>query len=87
MLLQEFPSYTVETLLEADWLELERILDYRRARLAIDLFNQGEKGFEQLSEREDLLALLLELGRAQDSNATLDGVYRALKEQRPERDE
>lgn len=65
VLLQEFPAYTLETLKEADWGELEKILDYRRARLAIDLFNGGEKGFEELAKREDLTSILLEMGRAQ----------------------
>lgn len=65
VLLQEFPAYTVAELERADWLTLSRILDYRRAQDAIRLFNGGAKGFEELSKREDLTTILLELGRAQ----------------------
>lgn len=84
-LLQEFPAYTVETLLAADWLTLERILDYRHARLAIDLFNGGPQGVEQLGNRPDLTDLLLELGKAQAGEQTrLQDVYGALKAQQPD---
>ena len=73
VLLQEFPAYTPETLEQADWLRLEKILDYRRAKLSIDLFNGGGKGLEQLAKREDLTAILLEMGRAQAGDGlTLD---------------
>lgn len=88
VLLQEFPAYTLGQLLAEDSLALEQILDYRRARLAIDLFNQGKQGFEQLAAREDLMAILLELGRAQGGpDVTLDNVYDALRSQRPEKDD
>lgn len=88
VLLQEFPAYTVETLEAADWLKLERILDYRRAQYAVELFNGGERGFEQLQKRHDLLDLLLELGRAQGGPATtLDDVLGALREQQPKGDD
>lgn len=88
LLLQEFPAYTVETLEAADWLKLERILDYRRAQYAVELFNGGERGFEQLQKRHDLLDLLLELGRAQGGPATtLDDVLGALREQQPKGDD
>lgn len=84
VLLQEFPSYTVSELLEEDWLILEQILDYRRARYAVELFNGGERGFEQLQQRPDLLDLLLELGQAQGGLATtLEDVLGALREQQP----
>lgn len=65
VLLQEFPAYTLRELLDEDWLTLEQILDYRRAKLAIDLFNGGEQGLAELAKREDLTAILLEMGRAQ----------------------
>lgn len=41
------------------------MLDYRRAKLAIDLFNAGEHGYEELAKRADLTSILLEMGRAQ----------------------
>ena len=65
VLLHEFPAYTLEELKQANYRELIEVLDYRRARLAIDLFNGGEKGFEELAGRPDLMQLLLEMGRAQ----------------------
>lgn len=84
VLLQEFPSYRVGDLLAEDWLVLEQILDYRRARYAVELFNGGERGFEQLQQRPDLLDLLLELGQAQGGPATtLEDVLGALREQQP----
>lgn len=84
VLLQEFPSYTVSELLEEDWLILEQILDYRRARYAVELFNGGERGFEQLQQRADLLELLLEMGRAQGGPATtVEDVLGTLREQQP----
>lgn len=87
-LLLEFPAYTLETLERADLPTLLAILDYRRAQEAIRLFNDGERGFEQLQKRPDLLDLLLELGRAQGGPATtLDDVLGALREQQPKGDE
>lgn len=88
VLLQEFPSYTVETLQAADMLALEQIIDYRRAQLAIDLFNGGRNGAEELGKRPDLTALLLEIAKAQGGDETeLDDVYRTLKAQQPDDDE
>lgn len=68
MLLQEFPAYTLETLLQADATTLLAIMDARRVRLGVDLFNQGRKGREQLAERPDIMDLLLEMARAQQGN-------------------
>lgn len=88
VLLQEFPAYRVSELLREDWLVLEQILDYRRAQHAVELFNAGERGFEQLQKRPDLLDLLLELGRAQGGPAaTLDDVLGALRERQPKGDD
>ncbi len=87
VLLQEFPAYTVETLLQADILALEQIIDFRRARTAIDLFNSGRQGAEQLGKRPDLTALLLEIAKAQDGGAELDDVYRTLKAQQTDDEE
>lgn len=88
VLLQEFPAYTVSELLREDWLILERILDYRRARLAIDLFNGGQRGRAELAERDDLMALLLDMGRAQNGDGyTVADVMAGLEQARPEKDE
>lgn len=51
--------------MQADWQGLMAILDYRRARRAIDLFNDGAKGFDELQKRPDLVQILVEMGRAQ----------------------
>lgn len=86
VLLHEFPAYTLEALLEADMLALERIIDFRRASTAIDLFNGGDRGREQLAKREDLMALLLEMGRAQNGDGyTLADVMTGLEQARPEK--
>lgn len=83
VLLQEFPAYTRETLADADWLGLERILDYRRASTAIELFNSGEKGFEVLSKRPDLMTMLLDMARAQGGADVSQGALtKALEHQR-----
>lgn len=82
--MQEFPAYTVEGLLAADWLQLEQILDYRRARLAIDLFNAKREGMQRLAERPDLTEILLEMGRAQTGDTTsLTDVYESIRAGRP----
>lgn len=71
--MDELPAYTLDELKAADWGELERILDYRRARAAIRLFNGGEKGLAELARRPDLTEILLEMGRAQAGDGlTLD---------------
>jgi len=88
VLLQEFPSYTLEALRAADWLALERILDYRRAQAAIDLFNDGSKGLAALRERPDLTAILLEMGRAQaGAGLTLDHMLAVKAAERDEDDD
>lgn len=88
VLLQEFPAYTVSGLLREDWLILEQIMDYRRARLAIDMFNGGERGRGQLAERDDLMSLLLEMGRAQNGDGyTVADVMAGLEQARPEKDD
>lgn len=88
VLLQEFPGYTVESLERADWLALEAILDYRRAQEAIRLFNGGAAGFEELSKREDLTGILLELGRAQAGpGVQLDQMLAAKRAEWREEDE
>lgn len=71
MLLKEFPAYTVEEIERADYRKLVAILDYRRAETAIDLFNGGRAGLEQLEKRPDLAAILLEMGRAQAGTPAL----------------
>lgn len=57
-----------------DWTLVQAVLDYRNAGVAVELFNQGRKGVEQI-QREPLLAeILLELHRAQDGAVTMAGV-------------
>lgn len=71
--MQEFPAYTLEEIERADWRKLTAILDYRKAQVAIDLFNGGRPGLEQLEKRPDLALILTEMGRAQAGPAlTLD---------------
>lgn len=63
------------------------IVEYRRARTAIDLFNSGRDGAEQLGKRPDLTNLLLEIAKAQDSETELEHVYGTLKAQQADTDE
>lgn len=83
----EFPAYTREALLQADWRGLMAIVEYRRVKTAIDLFNSGRDGAEQLGKRPDLTALLLEMAKAQDADTELDHVYHTLKSQRTDSDD
>lgn len=88
VLLQEFPAYTLEELEQADYRKLAAILDYRRAQAAIDLFNGGKRGLEQLEKRPDLAAILLEMGRAQAGAAlTLDHMLTAKAAEQPDEED
>jgi hypothetical protein len=44
---------------------MEAILDYRNAKYAVVLFNQGSKGATELRKYPHLLQILLEMKRAQ----------------------
>lgn len=57
-----------------DWTLVCAVLDYRNAQAAIELFNAGSKGIEQLGKHPELGQLLLEMHRAQGSEATMDGI-------------
>jgi hypothetical protein len=56
-----------------DWSTVQAILDYRGARRAVDLFNQGAEGAKQLEAQPGLAKLLLEIHRAQGTEVTTDG--------------
>lgn len=58
------------------------ILDYRRARAALDLFNSGREGAQQLADHPEMLELLLEMGRAQSPEMTLDLLLSDLERRR-----
>lgn len=55
-----------------NWRTVQAILDFRNARHAIDLFNGGSKGREELAKYPDLNALLLEMSRAQAGDDALN---------------
>lgn len=56
------------------------VFEYRAARTAVDLFNQGNKGYERLSKEPALQRILLEMHRAQQGDAvTLADVYQAME--------
>lgn len=64
---------------------MEKVLDYRRAVLARDLLNEGERGYEQLQKRPDLLELLLALSRAQNgADVTMEQLTAQLAERAAE---
>lgn len=86
--MQEFPAYTREALLRADWRGLMAIVEFRRAKLAIELFNSGRDGAEQLGKRPDLTDLMLEMGKAQGGPQTqIEDVYGTLKAQQQTTDD
>lgn len=87
VLLQEFPAYTLGELLAEDWPSLVAILDYRRAKSALDLFNGGKDGAARLQEHPDLLELLLEMARAQSPEVTLDDLLSDLEGKRRKDDD
>lgn len=51
--------------LAQDWTLVGAVFDYRNAKAAVDLFNQGKKGTEGLNKQPALMDLLVELHRAQ----------------------
>ena len=62
-----------------DWALVQAILDYRAARLAVDLMNDGSRGYEQLVKRPELQDILLRMHRAQQGDqVTYDDVVRAM---------
>jgi hypothetical protein len=68
-----------------DWMLVRRVLDYRNAQAARDLFNAGPKGFEQLAKSPGLVTLMLEMTRAQTGNDALsrDQMMAGLQERVP----
>ena len=73
--------------LRQDWQTVLDVLDYRNAKAAIALFNQGKKGADQLLQQPHLMAILLRLTRAQQGDAVQEAdVLRSMRE-REEADE
>lgn len=60
--------------MQQDWALVRRILDYRNARTAVDVFNQGRKGVETMQRYPVLAQILVEMHRAQDATATAEGL-------------
>lgn len=79
---------TPKEALVQDWTLVQGVFDYRNARAAVDLFNQGKKGLESLGKQPALMDLLVELHRAQFDAASLewDDVRQAM-ERMPDPDE
>lgn len=67
-------SCTPSAALEQDWPTVQAVMDYRNARQAIDYFNQGREGLEQLGKYPFLQQILLDLHRAQQPGLTLGDV-------------
>lgn len=57
-----------------DAMKVNAILEYRLARTAIELFNQGANGVEALQKHPAMVNLLVELHRAQGSEATEEAI-------------
>mgnify|MGYP001616194586 CR=1 FL=1 len=56
---------TPDVALRQDWALVQAILDYRTAKAAIDLFNGGKEGAEELLKQPHLGAILVAMHRAQ----------------------
>lgn len=81
MLCQEFGALPSEMERE-DWATVSAIMDYRRARRAVELVNGGESGYEELCQRADLTDILLAMARAQGgTDATVEQVAAGLRQQ------
>ena len=63
---------TPKEALVQDWTLVQGVFDYRNAKTAVELFNQGKKGVEELGKKPALMNLLVELHRAQFDAATLE---------------
>lgn len=56
--------------------KVARVIEYRAARRAVELFNQGAKGLEQMVKAPVLAAVLRDMMRAQESaNMSVDDIY------------
>ena len=79
---------TPDVALRQDWTLVGSVFDYRNAKAAVDLFNQGKKGTEALNKQPALMNLLVEMHRAQLGVDTLEwrDVHEAM-EQIPDPDE
>jgi hypothetical protein len=62
---------TPEEAVRQDWPTVQAILDYRTARLAVDLFNEHDAGAKQLQAQPALLAALQTLSLANTDALTL----------------
>lgn len=51
---------------EQDYDLVRGILDYRNAKYAVELMNQGQRGFDELQKNPHLGELLLRMLKAQD---------------------
>lgn len=61
--------------LRQDWPTVRAIIDYRNATEALEAANDTKHGVKRLQQAPHLAALLLEMHRAQNADATLDGLY------------
>ncbi len=66
-----------------DWATVQAILDYRAAHRAIDLFNQGKEGIEQLQGQPALTDMIRLLGLADRDALTLAEAERQPRERDP----
>lgn len=58
---------------------VQRILDYRAAKVAVRLFNGSAEERKRLGEDPGLMNILLEMQRAQGSGLTMDDVVRDIQ--------
>lgn len=78
---------TPDVALRQDWALVQAILDYRTAKAAIDLFNGGKEGAEELLKHPEMGAILVDMYRAQvDEDVTVAQMMATRQETETETD-
>jgi hypothetical protein len=57
-----------------NWQTVKAILEYRAAKAAVDMVNQGNSGMEELAKHPSLGNLLVEMHRAQGTETTVEAI-------------
>ncbi len=69
-----------------DWQTVVEIAEWRAARAAVDLYQRGAKGIDDMRKQPELAALLVDMVQAQGGVATPDGVMGAMASMQGEED-
>ncbi len=63
---------------QQDWQMVIEIAEWRAARAAVDMYQRGAKGIDDMRKHPEMAALLVDMVRAQGGVATADGVMGAM---------